>query len=183
MTELLKLPVFPMAFFVKLAPVSRTTLENWMRSGALVPELDEPGPASKEPSFGGKQFSIRNLYKVELMHRLVSTLGVSPRHASALSNRLIDDNAAEIDRSFRAAHQAFGAAPDDTTPIAADPPNHIFVTGDGSSAGDLACQQSGALALAVPIGVIARICYLSWRAYDLGVGPILDEWKQGETAT
>ncbi len=75
-------PLFPLAIFLKITPEDRTTIENWLRSGALV--------ASKNDD-RGKYFSMADLLKVELMHRLRSRLGIPPATAGKIADQMIAD--------------------------------------------------------------------------------------------
>ena len=90
MTKTLDIAAWPMAFFVKIVPITRVTLENWMRSGAVVPAQDGELTDGGGGVFGGKKFSLRNLIKVETMYRL-SRFGIPPSHGSSLADRIIED--------------------------------------------------------------------------------------------
>lgn len=177
MNALLDTGFWPLAFFVKLAPVSRTTLENWMRSGALVAALDSE-PDSEPEAFSGKMFSIRNMLKVEIMHRLVNGLGSAPRHAAKVADQVIEDNVDVIEAEFRA---AVTEGYDRSDRLTSDFRHFYSALPEGKSPSVArGIRALDDLCLVVPIGSLARRCYRHYAAYELGTAKVFAQAAKAE---
>lgn len=148
MSELLDTAIFPMAFFVKITPVTRTTLENWMRSGVLSPAQEGESTEGPLGVFGGKKFSIRNLFKVETMFRL-SRFGIGPSSASNLADRAIQDFEVAADEIYRTYKDE---------ELLLDPDAHR-VSYSHKVDDELSLNDVAPVAIIIPIGAIAKICF------------------------
>lgn len=102
---ILSTPVFPQALFMKaadlIAGVDRTTVENWMRGGSLIPASLSGGDAFGN-SFSGPTFSLFDLIKLSAMADFRSAFGVPPKKASALADEILSRYEREILQVLRA---------------------------------------------------------------------------------
>lgn len=105
MHPILSIPAFPQALFMKaadlIAGVDRTTVENWMRGGSLVPA----GATASPPTF-----SLADLIKLLAMADLKSSFGVPPKRASIMAAEFLSAYEAEILQVLRAS-EGGGALP------------------------------------------------------------------------
>lgn len=105
MHPILSIPAFPQALFMKAAHltagVDRTTVENWMRGGSLV-----PASASGSEAFGGNlsgpTFSVGDLIKLLAIAEFKAAFGIPPKRASALADEVLAAYEAEILQVLRA---------------------------------------------------------------------------------
>ena len=170
MSDLLDLPCLPQAFFIKLAPVDRATIENWVRSGALQPAA--PKDESSEailPFVGGTLYSLRNMMKVEIMHRLRASWSIPPKVGARVADTVIGDHEQEIANEFGTA-KPDGSAANESKLF----PVYGMPSKDPEGAlPRLDWRDLDSVLIVVPLGAIAHICfakllaYLNWAEVEL----------------
>lgn len=112
MHPVLSTPAFPQALFMKAAHltagVDRTTVENWMRGGSLVPAsvsgAEDFGP------FTGPTFSVGDLIKLLAIAEFRAAFAVPPKKAAALADEILATYENEIMQVLRA-NEDGGALP------------------------------------------------------------------------
>lgn len=165
MAEALYLPVFLSPIFVKLAPVDRTTIENWQRGGSFrQPGRFDPAETDDRRS----SYTLADLLKLELMEKLRKGFGSSPRIASEIADQIISSCDEVFESEFKRLHQS------------GEERNDKEVAAFGFDGKSLSFDARGPddLMLVVPVGGLAAILFRKFKAYSAWAELGLPELKQ-----
>lgn len=157
MSGLFELAVMPQPVFIKLSPVDRNTIENWVRAGSLVPA--KPNDHFKELSakVWGSTYSLKNLLEVEMMKRFRAEFSIPPKRASELADAILAACQVDIENEFSRLSKE-GAERDD---------GYVAMFGiddEGRARRDF--RQWDTFMLAVPIGALAYILHKKFTVFD-----------------
>ena len=137
---------------VKMVGPDRTSIENWMRAGTIIPALDLPGE--------DRRFSLENLLQIEILSRLRDRFKVQAGTAGFIAAEAVRDYLPRADRDLI---EVWGGGAIGATDYR---PTYGLTRGDD---GDLRAAQRGDIEeddvmIVIPVGLLARGLFAKAKA-------------------